>query len=212
MSGTEKKQRCAWCESDELLKKYHDKEWGVPQHSDRIFFEHLLMESMSCGLSWLLMLRKRKVFARCFSRFDCSRVARYNEDDVARVMADPEMIHSEPKVRAVVNNARRFLEIAAEFGSFDNYIWAFVGGKTVIYPAFPEKRLTRSALSDAVSRDLKKRGFKFVGSVSVFSFLEACGLINDHHPGCFRREQTLKLSDCAVIEDENAPWTVIPGR
>lgn len=117
-------------------EKYHDEEWGVPQHDDRILFEHLLMESMSCGLSWLLMLRKRRCFARNFSRFDYAQVAGYDDEEIARIMADPEMIHAERKVRAVVNNARRFLDVRREFGSFAAYVWSFTNGRTVIYPAY----------------------------------------------------------------------------
>lgn len=199
------RRRCAWCESDELLREYHDTEWGVPQHDDGILFQHLLMESMSCGLSWLLMLRKRAVFARCFCRFDYRQIARFDEADVQRIMGDGEMIRSEPKIRAVINNAERFLEIVGRYGSFDRYLWSFTGGKTLVYDAFPEKRLTRSALSDALCNDLKKRGFQFVGSVSLYSFLEACGLINDHHPQCFRRRETLKMNATLHIRDEKAP-------
>ncbi|MGI6075492.1 MAG: DNA-3-methyladenine glycosylase I [Pyramidobacter sp.] len=207
---TDDLRRCDWCKSDTLLQEYHDKEWGVPQHDDGVLFQHLLMESMSCGLSWLLMLRKRAAFARCFHRFDYRRIARYDDDDVKRIMGDAEMIHSEPKVRAVINNAVRFLEIVEQFGSFDSYLWAFTGGKTLVYQRFPEKRLTTSALSDALSKDLKRRGFKFVGSVSLYAFLEACGLINDHHPDCFRRRETLKMNDTLRVSDENAILPTFP--
>lgn len=193
--------RCGWSEEDELLRAYHDGEWGVPQHDDLKLFEHLLMESMSCGLSWLLMLKKRDVFARCFDGFDPALVARYGEADVLRIMGDPEMIHSERKVRAVIGNAGRFLEMAEKFGSFDRYIWSFTGGKTVVYRSSAVRRLTRSALSEAVSRDMKKRGFRFVGAVSVFSFLEACGMVNDHVPSCFRREEVARMNSCVVLDD-----------
>ncbi|MGN0839125.1 MAG: DNA-3-methyladenine glycosylase I [Pyramidobacter sp.] len=209
---SEEKKRCPWCSSDVLLIKYHDSEWGIPQHSDMVFFEHLLMESMSCGLSWLLMLRKRSVFSRCFDGFDYNRIARYDESDVKRIMDDPDMIHSEPKIRAVINNASRFLEIISEFGSFDKYIWSFTNGKTLLYESFPAKRITRSAFSDAVSSDLKKRGFKFVGTVCIYSFLEACGLINDHMPECCRRAETLKMNDCLHVKDENEPLPTFPVR
>lgn len=209
---TGKKHRCPWCESEGLLREYHDTEWGVPQHSDRIFFEHLLMESMSCGLSWLLMLRKRHVFSRCFDGFDYNCIARYDEGDVGRIMADPEMIHSEPKIRAVIGNAVKFLEVIAEFGSFDKYIWSFTGGKTLLYETFPAKHITHSALSDAVSRDMKKRGFKFVGTVCIYSFLEACGVINDHMPECFRRAETLRMNECLQIKDENEPLPTFPDK
>ena len=202
------RRRCAWCESDELLREYHDTEWGVPQHDDGILFQHLLMESMSCGLSWLLMLRKRAVFARCFCRFDYRQIARFGEADVQRIMGDGEMIRSEPKIRAVINNAERFLEIVGRYGSFDRYLWSFTGGKTLVYDAFPEKRLTRSALSDAFSGDLRRRGFKFVGTVSMFSFLEACGMINDHLHGCFRCGETRALNKTVIVADPDAPWIV----
>lgn len=199
---------CPWSAADPLLKEYHDREWGVPQHDDRVLFEHLLMESMSCGLSWLLMLCKRRCFARNFSRFDYAQVAGYDEATVARIMADPEMIHAERKVRAVVDNARRFLDVRREFGSFAAYVWSFTDGRTVIYPAYQKQRLTRSALSDAFSGDLRRRGFKFVGTVSMFSFLEACGMINDHLHGCFRCGETRALNKTVIVADPDAPWIV----
>lgn len=200
--------RCPWCAADPLLKEYHDREWGVPQHSDRVLFEHLLMESMSCGLSWLLMLRKRECFARNFSGFDYERIAEYDDEKIALIMADPEMIHAERKVRAVVNNAQRFLDVRREFGSFAAYVWSFTGGGTVVYPSYRKQRLTRSALSDVFSGDLRRRGFKFVGTVSMFSFLEACGVINDHLHDCFRCSETRALNKTVVVADPDAPWTV----
>lgn len=178
--------KCAWCRDGGLNEVYHDNEWGVPLFDDRKQFEFLMLEVMQCGLSWTLMLKKREIFRACFDDFDHEKVARYTEEDVERILNTPNMIRSERKVRAVVNNARKFAEIRKEFGSFSAFVWSFTGGKTYIYPRHEKEWVARNALSDMVASELVKRGFKFLGSVTVYSHLQACGVICDHEPACFR--------------------------
>ena len=195
----ENKARCSWCCDGDLLEAYHDAEWGVPVHADRKHFEFLLMESMQCGLNWLMMLKKRAVFAKCFAGFDIGRVASFAEEDVERILAEPGMIRSRAKILAVIGNARCFLRIAEEFGSFDRYLWGFTQGKMRIYLAHQrEGGVARNELWDAISKDLKKRGFKYMGSITVYSHLQACGMINDHDPACFMYE--------AVMADHPVEW------
>ena len=180
----EDKIRCHWCLGDELLLRYHDEEWGQPVHSDRMHFEYLTLEVMQCGLNWMMMLKKRDVFRQCFDGFDCGRVAAYDEGKIEEILAFPGMIRSERKVRAVIGNARRFLEVAAEFGSFDRYLWGFSDGRSVLYR--DREHYATSRLSDEISRDLKKRGFKFLGSITVYAHLETCGIVNDHSETCWK--------------------------
>jgi DNA-3-methyladenine glycosylase I len=188
----EERTRC-WGEGDDpLMTAYHDEEWGTPLHDDRKIFEFLVLEGMQAGLSWRTILNKRENFRRAFQDFDPVRVARYSGRDVRRLLADAGIIRNKQKILAAINNAKRFLEAQKEFGSFDRYIWGFVGGKTVTnrlksFSAMPAK----TALSDRISEDLKARGFKFVGSTIVYSHLQATGIVNDHLVTCFRyRELT----------------------
>ncbi|MCR5078026.1 MAG: DNA-3-methyladenine glycosylase I [Prevotella sp.] len=183
---TDTRCRCTWAETDPLLRKYHDEEWGVPVHDDRLHFMYLLMESMSCGLSWLLMLKKWDTFRRCFADFDYNRVAAFTEDDIRRVATAENMIHSERKVAAMVSNARAFCRIREEFGTFDKYIWSFTRGKTMVYPSHQHRWCVRNTLSDKIAKDLKRRGFKYVGTVIIYSHLQGIGIINDHQADCFR--------------------------
>ena len=181
-------QRCPWAVGNKLLEKYHDEEWGVPVHAEKRHFEMLLLESMSCGLSWLMMLERREVFRQCFADFDPERVAAFTDDDIHRILSTEDMIHSPRKVQAMVNNAKAFLRVAREFGSFDQYIWHFTNGKTWIYPSHQKTWCTRNALSDEVAKDMKLRGFQYVGSTIIYSHLQSIGIINDHLNGCCRMQ------------------------
>ncbi len=182
-------KRCAWI-GDPLMMEYHDKEWGVPLHDDRKLFEFLVLEGFQAGLSWATILRKRENFRKAFHGFDPQRVARYTSKDVRRLMGDASIIRNRQKIDGTINNARRFLEVQQEFGTFDAYIWRFVGGKPIrnrfrLLSQLP----ARTPLSDAISRDLKERGFKFVGSTIVYSHMQATGMVNDHVISCFRYGQ-----------------------
>lgn len=176
---------CDWFLQNPIAKAYHDKEWGVPVHDDRKMFEYLLMESMSCGLSWMLMLCKRKVFAECFANFDFEKVAKFSEEDIRRILETPGMIRSERKVRAMVSNAKSFLKVRKEFGSFCDYLWSFTDGKPLVSRKLQNGMLeTRNELSDRIAKDLKKRGFKYLGSVILYSHLQGVGIFNAHSPDC----------------------------
>ncbi len=181
--------RCLWAVGNALLEKYHDEEWGVPLHDEHRLFEMLVMESMSCGLSWLMMLERREVFRQCFAGFDPERVSRFTEEDINRILNTKGMIRSPRKVQAMVYNAKAFLQVAQEFGSFDLYIWHFTNRQTWRYPSHQNKEYTRNALSDLVAKDMKKRGFKYVGSIIIYSFLQAIGIINDHTDACLSYAQ-----------------------
>ena len=178
-------ERCPWCLGNEKMICYHDEEWGVPVHDDQKQFEFLMMEVMQCGLSWSLMLKKREIFRKCFDNFEFEKVALYNEEKILSILEEPGMIRSRRKIEAVIQNARQFLKIREEFGSFDKYLWAFSDDKTILYRGHKEGKLpAKNRLSDTVSRDLKKRGFRYVGPVTVYSHLQACGIINDHDKTC----------------------------
>ena len=178
---------CGWADINERNKIYHDMEWGIPVHDDRKMFEHLMLECMQCGLSWDLMLKKREVFRECFSDFDYDRIADFGEEDIQRILDTEDMIKSPRKVAAIINNARCFQKIREEFGSFCEYIWSYSGNKTILYNGHNKeggKIPVSNGLSKRISKDLKKRGFKYVGEVTVYSHLQACGIINDHDEGC----------------------------
>ena len=181
------KTRCKWCLGNELLLDYHDREWGVPLHDDKKHFEYLTLEVMQCGLNWLMMLKKRNVIRDCFDDFDYEKVALYSEKDIQRIMQTNEMIHSERKIKAVINNAIKYKEIIEEYGSFDKYIWSFTDGKTYIYKKHLEGQTEAcNELSDIISKDLKRKGFKFLGSITAYSYLQSAGIINDHLADCWR--------------------------
>ena len=164
---------------------YHDYEWGIPVHDDRQMFEHLTLECLQCGLSWGLMLKKREIFRQCFENFEYDKIAVYGEEDVHRILNTEGMLKSERKVRAVINNARCYQKIREEFGSFCDYLWAYTDGKTILYKGHADGKIPVSnGLSDKISRNLKKRGFKFVGAITIYSHLQACGVINDHAGDC----------------------------
>lgn len=180
------KLRCPWCCDNGINQKYHDEEWGIPVHDDRKQFEFLMMEVMQCGLNWTMMLKKREIFKKCFDNFAYEKIALYNEEKVQEILEEPGMIRSRRKIEAIINNARQYIKIIQEFGSFDKYLWGFSDYKTILYGGHKEgKAVARNRLSDVVSRDLKKRGFKYLGSVTVYSHLQACGIINDHVESCF---------------------------
>lgn len=183
----DEKRRCAWTGNDPLMIEYHDREWGVPLHDDRKLFEFLILEGMQAGLSWSIILRKRENFRKAFHDFDPARVARYTGRDVTRLLADAGIIRNRLKIEAAINNARRFLEVQQEFGSFDRYMWQFVDGRPIRnrFKALGELP-AKTAVSDALSRDLLRRGFKFAGSTIVYAHMQATGMVNDHLTSCFR--------------------------
>jgi DNA-3-methyladenine glycosylase I len=181
------KHRCGWCKGDALYEAYHDKEWGVPVYDDAILFEFLILETFQAGLSWITILRKRDNFRVAFDNFDYKKIANYEQDKIDLLLQDSGIIRNKLKVKAAVSNAQAFIEIQKEFGSFSSYIWQFVDG-TPIKNAFKSYKDTpaNTPLSDAVSKDLKKRGFKFVGSTVIYAHMQATGMINDHEVDCFR--------------------------
>jgi DNA-3-methyladenine glycosylase I len=183
----DKKTRCPWCLKFDQYIQYHDEEWGNPVHDDQIHFEFLVLEGAQAGLSWATILKKRNGYKRAFADFDPKKVARFTPARIEKILLDPGIVRNRLKVQAAVNNARRFLEIQREFGSFDNYIWPFVGGKPIInrWKSLSEVPVT-TPQSDALSKDLIKRGFKFVGSTVIYSHMQACGLVNDHLVDCWR--------------------------
>ena len=177
--------RCPWCLINELEIRYHDEEWGVPVHDDRKQFEHLMMEVMQCGLSWDTVLKKREIFRACFDQFDFDKVAAYSEENVERIMNTTGMIRSRRKIEAVIGNARCVQKIREEFGSFSAYLWGYTDGKTLLYKGHELGHVPASNdLSEKISGDLKKRGMKYLGSVTVYAHLQACGIINDHQKDC----------------------------
>lgn len=181
-------QKCEWCLGKfEEYEKYHDEEWGVPTYDDKKHFEFLILEAAQAGLSWSTVLKKRKGYRDAFANFDVDRVAVFTENDIERLCQDSTIIRNKQKISAAVNNARKFLEVQKEYGSFSNYIWEFVGGKPIInhWKTLKEVPATSSE-SDELSKDMKKRGFKFVGSTIIYAHMQACGLVNDHTTNCFR--------------------------
>jgi DNA-3-methyladenine glycosylase I len=187
MAKTIEKVRCPWCLSFDQYIKYHDEEWGVPVHDDRKHFEFLILEGAQAGLSWSMILKKRDGYRKAFADFDPAKVARFTESKIEKLLLNPGIVRNRLKVRAAVNNAKCFLQVQKEFGSFDKYIWTFVGGKPIV-----NKRKSTSQVpattkeSDALSKDLIKRGFKFVGSTVIYAHMQACGLVNDHLVDCWR--------------------------
>lgn len=179
------KEKCAWCRDGGFNETYHDNEWGLPLHDDRKQFEFLMLEVMQCGLSWTLMLKKRETFRKCFDNFNYEKIACYDEAKIQNIMETPDMIKSIRKIRAVVGNAKAFIIIREEFGSFDRFLWNYSGGRTLIYRSHQSNWVARNELSDEIAKELKKRGFKFLGSVTIYAHLQACGIINDHEERCF---------------------------
>jgi DNA-3-methyladenine glycosylase I len=190
----DKKKRCAWCLKFDQYIDYHDREWGVPVHDDNIHFEFLILEGAQAGLSWATILKRREGYRKAFADFDPLKVSRFSEKKLEKLLLDPGIIRNRLKVFSAVNNAKRFLEVQKEFGSFDQYIWSFVNGAPIVnrWKELTEIPAT-SKQSDALSRDLIKRGFKFVGSTVIYAHMQACGLINDHLVSCFRYKETKGL-------------------
>lgn len=188
------KIRCAWCLGFEQYIEYHDKEWGVPVHDDNVHFEFLILEGAQAGLSWSTILKKREGYKKLFADFDPKKVARFSDAKLEKLLLNPAIIRNRLKVFAAVNNAKRFLEVQKEFGSFDKYIWQFVGGKPIVNQRKSMKEVPATTKeSDALSKDLIQRGFKFVGSTVIYAHMQACGLVNDHLTDCFRYRETKNL-------------------
>jgi len=189
-----KKKRCAWVGTDPLSIRYHDSEWGVPVHSDRRLFEMLILEGAQAGLSWITILRKRQNYHKALNRFDPKKIARYRSADVKRLLANKGIVRNRLKILGTIRNAHAYLAIQRDFGSFDRYIWQFVGGAQKVNMRRSLRDVpTHTDESDAMSKDLKKRGFTFVGSTICYAFMQAVGLVNDHTTNCYRhRSAALK--------------------
>lgn len=181
------KKSCEWPTGDPLMIDYHDHEWGIPVHDDIRWFEHIILDGAQAGLSWKTILHRREGYRKAFAGFDPEKVAAFNEDNIKKLLNDTGIIRNRLKVRSAINNARAFLKIQKEFGSFDKYIWSFTNNKPIINHWKSLKEMpARTDLSDAISKDLKKRGFTFVGSTICYAFMQAAGLVNDHIVDCFR--------------------------
>jgi len=186
-------KRCSWCSDDEIYKRYHDEEWGVPVHDDRVLFEFLVLEGAQAGLSWITILKKREAYRKAFVDWDFERVAKFGDEDVERLMGDSPrddsgeldvIVRNRLKIRSAIRNAKVFLGIRKEFGSFSDYLWGFADG----VPVVGDGSLTESELSREISKDLKRRGMSFVGPIIIYAFLQAVGIVNDHEVGCFRKD------------------------
>ncbi len=187
-------RRCGWCGVEPLYVAYHDTEWGVPQHDERALFELLILEGAQAGLAWSTILRKREGYRRAFDNFDAARIARYGEADVARLLADPGIVRNRLKVAAAISNARAALAVREAFGGLDAYFWRFVDGAPIQNAWTDLGQLpARTELSDTISRDLRQRGFKFVGSTIVYAYMQATGMVNDHLVDCFRHREVAAL-------------------
>jgi DNA-3-methyladenine glycosylase I len=181
------KHRCGWCTGDNLYKAYHDEEWGVPIYDDATIFEFLILETFQAGLSWITILRKRENFRAAFDNFDYKKIATYNQNKIDELLQDAGIIRNKLKIHATISNARAFIEIQKEFGSFSKYIWSFVEGKPIKNHCKTMADIpATTAISEALSKDLKKQGFKFVGPTVVYAHMQATGMVNDHIESCFR--------------------------
>ena len=180
------KTRCAWAGTDPAMVAYHDRQWGRAVHDDRVLFEFLTLEGAQAGLSWRTILHKREGYRKAFAGYDWRKVARFGAADVRRLMRDESIVRNRLKIESVISNARALIEVQKEFGSFDRYIWTFTGGRPIVRRDGALPATTKE--SDAMSKDLKKRGFRFVGSTICYSFMQACGLADDHAANCFRRK------------------------
>ena len=184
------KIRCKWCVGDALYEKYHDEEWGRPVHDDDTLFEFLLLETFQAGLSWITILRKRENFAKAFDNFNYKKIANYNEDKIEELLQDAGIIRNRLKVLAAISNAKAFMEVQKEFGSFSKYFWDFSGGKPIDNKVESMSQIPATTpLSDAISKDMKKLGFKFVGSTVIYAHMQATGMVNDHVMECWTREK-----------------------
>ena len=197
---------CDWANVNEITKIYHDNEWGIPVHDDRLMFEHLSLECLQCGLSWGLIMKKREIFRKCFDNFNYDSVSEFNESDAEKILNTEGMLKSVNKVNAIINNAKCYKKIREEFGSFCEYIWSYSDGKTIIYSGHKDGKVPVSnGLSKRISKDLKKRGFKYIGEITIYSHLQACGVINDHAKDCPMFEKinknypTIKLEPYRIL-------------
>ena len=185
----ETKQRCAWCEKDDLYRNYHDNEWGKPVYDDETIFEFLILETFQAGLSWYTVLAKRENFRKAFDNFNLKKIANYSEDKMAELAEDAGIIRNKLKIKATITNAQAFIKVQEEFGSFSKYIWGFVDGKPIDnQPKILGEVKATTPISDALSKDLKKRGFKFVGSTVMYAHMQATGMVNDHVVDCHTRK------------------------
>lgn len=190
MAGVLRKARCHWAGDNELYQAYHDLEWGVPLHDDRALFEFLILEGAQAGLSWITILKKRDAYREAFDNFDASVVARYGEHKIAQLLQNAGIVRNRLKINSAVINAQKFLAVQDEFGSFDQFIWRFVDGEPQQYHRHSLAEVPSSTpISDAMSKELKRRGFKFVGSTICYAFMQATGMVNDHTTDCFRYKQ-----------------------
>jgi DNA-3-methyladenine glycosylase I len=183
-------KRCTWCGDDPLYQQYHDREWGVPCRDDQTLFEFVVLEGAQAGLSWITVLRKRETYRKAFAHFDVQRVAAFDEADVERLLQDPGIVRNRLKVASTISNARLFIDLQNEYGSFSNYLWGFVDDKPIVNHWSSLSQIPASTeLSDRISKEMKKRGFKFFGTTICYAFLQAVGVVNDHTTDCFRYGQ-----------------------
>lgn len=194
-NGHDNEIRCAWCGTDPLYVSYHDREWGVPVHDDRVLYEYLTLDGAQAGLSWLTILKKRENYRRAFHNFDFERIARYDSSDISRLMSDRGIVRNRLKIEAAITNAGAVIDICEEFGSFDAFVWRYVDGRP-IQNAWKSAGAVPSSSrqSDMMSRDLKKRGFRFAGTVICYAFMQASGMVNDHLRDCFRYEAVSRMA------------------
>ncbi|OBX21271.1 DNA-3-methyladenine glycosylase I [Gelidibacter algens] len=186
------KERCGWCKGDALYEQYHDTEWGVPVKDDDTLFEFLVLETFQAGLSWITILRKRQNFKSAFDQFDYKKIAQYKQDKIDTLLQDSGIVRNKLKVNGTVTNAQLFMKVQEEFGSFSKYIWGFVEGKPIKNEVKNYKQAPpTTVLSDTISKDLRKRGFKFVGSTVIYAYMQAVGIVNDHEVDCFRYQETI---------------------
>ncbi len=190
------KKRCAWCGNDTSYMKYHDKEWGVPIRNDKKHFEFIILEGAQAGLSWITVLKKRETYREVMDKFDFNIVATYKEAKVKQLLKNPGIIRNELKIRSAIKNAKAFIEIRKEFGTFNKYIWRFVDNKPIQNSWKSMKNMpAKTELADTISKDLKKRGFNFVGPTIIYAYMQAIGMVNDHTTDCFRYQEIKKLSN-----------------
>lgn len=186
----------------DVLRKYHDEEWGTVLHDDQKHFEYLLMEAMQCGLSWNLMLKKREIFRKCFDGFDYRLISLYKEDKITQILETEGMIRSRRKVEAIINNAKCFLNVIEECGSFDTYLWSFSEGHTLVYDKHQNGEWeAKTELSDLLAKDMKKRGFKYLGSLTLYAHLQACGMVNDHERECYKYQELLDTGNILFVKE-----------
>lgn len=195
---------CNWKDSSKQMQEYHDNEWGIPTHDDQKLFEYLVLESLQAGLSWELIIRKRETIRKCFCNFDVEKVASFDINDIERIMHTDDMIKSLRKVNAMISNAKAFIDVQKEFGNFNKYLWSYSNGKTICYKGHEQGiNISKNNLSTLISNDLKKRGFKYVGPVIIYSYLQACGIINDHDKECICYQKIKNTYPCITMDEED---------